>query len=135
MSFFCFLWLTENICHWMALESGNGCSRGKCSLTSNSNHLHSRRYCPHLISFCDVHGMAPHNSSLATFPGKTSSKLWSLVYFFSNYNNLYFKITPTLDEHPIKQVRRSCHTKIIRKLQTKYYAVAKVQTERKPCAL
>jgi hypothetical protein len=38
----------------MALESGNGRSSGKCPLTSNGHHLHARRCCPHLISFCDV---------------------------------------------------------------------------------
>jgi hypothetical protein len=38
----------------MALESGNGRSSGKCPLTSNGYHLHSRRCCPHLTSFCDV---------------------------------------------------------------------------------
>jgi hypothetical protein len=54
MRFFGFMWLIENICHKMALESGNGRSSGICPLTSNSHHLHSRRCCPHLISFCDV---------------------------------------------------------------------------------
>jgi hypothetical protein len=38
----------------MALESGNGRSNGKCPLTSNDNHLHSRWCSPQLISFCDV---------------------------------------------------------------------------------
>jgi hypothetical protein len=38
----------------MALEAGNGCSSGKFPLTSNGYHQHSRRCCPHLISFCDV---------------------------------------------------------------------------------
>jgi hypothetical protein len=38
----------------MALESGNGRSSGKCPLTSNGYHLHSRRCCHHLTSFCDV---------------------------------------------------------------------------------
>jgi uncharacterized protein YjbI with pentapeptide repeats len=54
MRVFCFMWLTENICHQMALESGNGHSSGKWPLTSNGYDLHSRRCCPHLISFCDV---------------------------------------------------------------------------------
>jgi hypothetical protein len=38
----------------MALESGNGRSSGKCPLTSNGYHLHSRLCCPHLTSFCNV---------------------------------------------------------------------------------
>jgi hypothetical protein len=38
----------------MALESGNGRSSGKCPLTSNGYHLHSRLCCPHLTSVCDV---------------------------------------------------------------------------------
>jgi hypothetical protein len=38
----------------MALKSGIGRSSCKCPLTSNGYHLHSRRCCPHLISFCDV---------------------------------------------------------------------------------
>jgi hypothetical protein len=37
-----------------ANRSGNGRSSGKCPLTSNGHHLHSRRCCFHLISFCDV---------------------------------------------------------------------------------
>jgi hypothetical protein len=54
MRVFCFMWLTENICHKMALKSGNGRSSGKCLLTSNGHHKHSRQCCHHLVSFCDV---------------------------------------------------------------------------------
>jgi hypothetical protein len=54
MRFFGFLWLTENICHKMALLSGTGRLNVKCPLTSNGHHLHSRRCCQHLVSLCDV---------------------------------------------------------------------------------
>jgi hypothetical protein len=68
----------------MALESGNGSSSGKCPLTSNGYHLHSRRCCPHLTSFCDVSKKCYHCSRLticsvlkgcrARLPGKAAGQ-------------------------------------------------------------